>query len=239
MRRQIIVKSALFFIFIFFAASISAGDKKDAKSIFWKIESKTNRVYLLGSVHLADKSIYPLSKSVENAFDKSEILVVEADISKGNQQAIQQLTFKYGMYTPGKGLRTEIPKELYKELSIEMAKYGLDATRMDSFKPWLVATTLVQMKLMKMGFNSSYGIETHFMTKKGSKKLIELESIEFQLKLFATMSKKLQILMLKETLEDKTIGSSFERKCSRSSLPGLTNFSKPFSSYSMSSEDTK
>jgi len=51
-----------------------------SKELLWKIQSKTNTVYVLGSLHYCKKEIYPLSEKIGKAFTESEILVVEADV---------------------------------------------------------------------------------------------------------------------------------------------------------------
>ena len=48
----------------------------------WKIQGKTNAVYLLGSVHVLSKSSYPLPQPIESAYSNSSTLVFEADIAE-------------------------------------------------------------------------------------------------------------------------------------------------------------
>jgi len=58
-----------------------------SKGAFWKVSDENNTVYLLGSIHIADATLYPLSKEILNAYEKSDVLVVEADISKQEEAA--------------------------------------------------------------------------------------------------------------------------------------------------------
>ena len=51
------------------------------KAMFWKVTSKDNVAYLLGSIHLGSKSMYPLPKEIEDAFEHSALLAVEIDIN--------------------------------------------------------------------------------------------------------------------------------------------------------------
>ena len=44
---------------------------------FWEIKGNKGSVYVLGTVHVADKSFYPLEKNVLRAFDKADRLVSE------------------------------------------------------------------------------------------------------------------------------------------------------------------
>ena len=51
----------------------------------WKVSSNTATVYLLGSMHMATPEMFPLPREVEEAFAKSDTLVVEVNINKGKQ----------------------------------------------------------------------------------------------------------------------------------------------------------
>ena len=51
------------------------------KAMFWKVSSADNVAYLLGSIHLGSKDMYPLAKEIEDAFERSAALIVEVDIN--------------------------------------------------------------------------------------------------------------------------------------------------------------
>jgi len=51
---------------------------RDSKGAFWKVTDEDSTVYLLGSIHLADPTLYPLSKDILKAYEQSDYLVVEA-----------------------------------------------------------------------------------------------------------------------------------------------------------------
>jgi uncharacterized protein YbaP (TraB family) len=61
------------------------------KTFLWKVKSKTSNVYILGSIHYLKKEIYPLDGKIENAFEKSDHLVVEANISETEKVDTQKL----------------------------------------------------------------------------------------------------------------------------------------------------
>ena len=58
----------------------------DQKSFLWQITSKQNVVYVLGSVHVGNSALYPLNKTIEDAFTQSSVLAVEVDAT--DQQAM-------------------------------------------------------------------------------------------------------------------------------------------------------
>ena len=67
---------------------------RDSKNFLWKVQSKTNTVYLLGSIHFFKKELYPLNKVIEDAFDQSSIVVVEANVNDAGQADLQKLSRK-------------------------------------------------------------------------------------------------------------------------------------------------
>ena len=60
------------------AKSPSEGDER---AFFWKATNGKGVLYLLGSLHFGAQSLYPLPQMVNNAFNNSDVLVVEADIN--------------------------------------------------------------------------------------------------------------------------------------------------------------
>ena len=187
---------------------------KDSKSFLWEVRSPTTHIYLLGSVHLANKSIYPLKPSIMQAYNNSQILVVEADTQGIEKSRINKLTQKYGMYEKGTDLEKEIPKELYQELDTKLLKLHMQAGYFKTMKPWLVGLTytMVSFTMQRIGdqkqerFSQYNGIDEYFLRQARSNKkpIQELESAEFQIKLLGTMPKKEQILFLQYSLDNKS-----------------------------------
>src|SRR5215470_16334435 len=70
------------------------------RAFMWVTKSDTATVYLLGSMHAAQKDLYPLDDRIEGAFSKSDALVVEVEETELTTQAQLQLAAK-GMYPFG------------------------------------------------------------------------------------------------------------------------------------------
>src|SRR4051794_3330992 len=80
------------------APTSRADDKESGKRLFWHVTSEKGEIWLLGSIHVADESFYPLPKEIEQAYKKSNALAVEADIAKGDPAKLQELVMSKGMY---------------------------------------------------------------------------------------------------------------------------------------------
>lgn len=200
------------FIFVAIAAVLflvgtdPAYSKSKNKSFLWKVTHKNAIVYILGSIHAVDESIYPLSKNIEKSFKESSNLVVEVDILSAFNEEFINLTMKLGMYLDGDSLKNNIDKTLYENISSEIKDYGMSMDQLNYMKPWFAASTIMQLKLAKLGYNPLLGIDLYFLQKaKKTKNILELESADFQLRLLGGMPENLQELFLKQAMQDNAL----------------------------------
>jgi uncharacterized protein YbaP (TraB family) len=162
------------------------------KAMFWKVASKTGTVYLLGSIHLGSKEMYPLAGEIEEAFDGSAVVAVEADIRKVDMQKMQAMIFEKGMYAADDSLWNHVSPETRTHVQDFCAKYGMPAEAVARLKPWVVALTASTLPMMKGGMDPSLGIDNYFLQKAGSKRVVEIESAEWQVNLLSGFSDDLQ-----------------------------------------------
>ncbi len=204
MRKKVTRLLIIFFILSLLDLSAYARPaiSQSHKSFLWRVQSKTGTIYVLGSIHYLKKEIYPLNKKIEDAFDKSDVLVVEAninDISKIDIQKFMETAF----YTDNESLEKHVSKETYELTKKEFESLGIPLLIVNEQKPWFLALTLTSMELIKLGFDPNYGLDNYFLSKaSGKKKIEELESIDYQINLFSKFSDNEQDLFLLYTLKD-------------------------------------
>ncbi len=171
-------------------------------NFLWRIQSKNSTVYALGSIHLLKQDVYPLSNTIENAFDKSESLAVEANVNDIDMANLQKLLVS-AVYAEGDILDKHVSKNTLEIIKKEIDKIGLPPELFYKQKPWLLSLTLESLKLIESGYNPEYGIDKYFLSKAaGKKKIIELESIDYQINLLSGLSDSEQELFLLYTLKD-------------------------------------
>jgi uncharacterized protein YbaP (TraB family) len=182
-----------------------AGEKGGAgqKSFLWEVRSKTATAYILGSVHLAKADIYPLPPKIEESFDKAGVLALEADPAKAKDEKLLQLVLSSALY-PGNGtLREHLSRETYDLAEHELVQLGLPMESFNRTRPWFLAMTLEILELQQLGFDPAYGIDVHFAGKAaGKKRIVELESFDYQIRLMNDFSDREQELFLLYTLKD-------------------------------------
>ncbi len=198
---------AIFFVLVFVSFVIFAQEalSQSQKSFLWKIQSKTNTVYVLGSLHFFKKEIYPLSEKIENAFGQSEILVVEANVNDIRKVDIQEL-MERAFYPANDMLEKHVSPEIYELVMKETGGLGIPLELINKQRPWFLAMTLEALESLKLGFDPNYGIDKYFLSKaEGKKRILELESLDYQLNLLSGFSDKDQELLLLYTLKGLNI----------------------------------
>ncbi|PZT53627.1 TraB/GumN family protein [Paenibacillus silvae] len=174
------------------------------RGFMWEVQHNGNTVYLVGSMHVADKSFYPLRPEFEEAFAEADYLGVEVDISKAADEEQQKLVLSLGSYQDGTTLKDHISSETYSKLGDILKKNGLEPNALDAFKPWVVESTLGSLKTSTAGLEASSGVDLYFIQKAIERKIpvIELESYQSQLGMFDTFSKELQEKTLRSTIDN-------------------------------------
>lgn len=188
------------FLSVALARQVSAQEK----SFLWKVDSHQNSLYILGSIHLLNKEAYPLKQSIENAFEQTNKLVLEIDLRSANSDKVQQLMLQKGASTDGTFLHQNVSKETYESVATRAKELGIDIRLLNSFKPWIVATTMAAVKLQQLGFDSKLGIDRYFADRaiRSNKPIGGLETAEFQLGLFDQFSAKEQELLLRQSMNE-------------------------------------
>jgi len=190
----------LFLLGFFVLGEEAASQSK--KNFLWKVQSRTNTVYVLGSIHYLKKEMYPLDEKIERAFDQSDILVVEANVSDIKKDDIQKL-IENALYLDNDMLEKHIPPETYELVKKELEWLGLPLEAFNKQKPWFLALTLASLEALKLGFDPNYGTDKYFLSKAmEKKKIMGLESFDYQINLFSQLSEKDQELLLFYTLKD-------------------------------------
>lgn len=179
--------------------------KAGSKICLWKVSSESGAVlYLLGTIHIFKQEYYPLPVEMENAFQKARALLLEIDMSKQDKTKTQMLIREKGLYGAGDNLSQHIKPDTFAMLQQYCQKNSVPMENIMRMKPWLAGLTIMQLELQRLGYSMNAGIDLHFMNEAlaAGKKVIGIETEEFQLGLFASFSQDLQDSLLKLTLID-------------------------------------
>ena len=189
-----------YLLFLFFV--VTAVHAENDKAFFWQVTSGKTTVYLMGSIHFADKSFYPLRKDIVDAFNQSETLVVELDVNKIDPDAYNRVLVEKGIYKDGSTIKDIVSEETWLQLQQQLALLNISYDDIKIYKPGMLVLTLTAIQVMQMGFDPDLGIDVYFLNKAVSdqplKKIVELETLEQQMNLFLDIPDG--ELLLKESL---------------------------------------
>ncbi len=161
-----------------------------AANCLWKAASERGTFYLQGSVHLLKAKDYPLDPAIEAAYANSDTLIFETDMEEMLSPRTQQLLLEKAILPGDRTLKNELDAETYAMLEKEFAKAGLPAAMIQKFKPWFATMTLALLRMQEMGLDPNLGLDQHFHRKAMADRKPEtgLETVEFQINLFDTLS---------------------------------------------------
>jgi uncharacterized protein YbaP (TraB family) len=171
--------------------------------ILWSLQGKANKVYLLGSVHLLKES-EQLPAAVDAAYTDAEKLVMEIDMDDLDPAQMQQDVMDLAALPEGQTLQQQLGPQVYERFATQSRALGFEPTMLDNFRPWFAAITLVQMQLMKMGFDPESGVERRLTARAAAdrKSIQGLETPREQLEIMARLPEKQQREFLLYSVED-------------------------------------
>jgi uncharacterized protein YbaP (TraB family) len=195
---------ALFITTSFGLQAKTTAVEQTTKSCLWTVDTQSNKIYLLGSLHFLKQDDYPLPVSIKRAYADSQILVFETDIDAMQDPAVLAKMMELGMYSEGQNLLQNIDGSTQQLLEKKLAEFGLPIEAFSRFKPWFVALQIETVQLLQMGFSPQYGLDIYFFNKAktAGKEIRFLESTEFQINLLGKMVEQDQNAFLKQTLKE-------------------------------------
>ena len=159
-----------------------------AESSVWKATKGGNTIYLGGTVHLLRPSDYPLPPEYDDAYQASDELVFETDISALSDLSVQTRMLQQLTYSDGRSLKTVLSAEAYAALGEAVATFGMPLMMLESFKPGMVVSTLQVLSFQQMGFTPQ-GVDAYFNSRAigDGKRLGKLETVDEQIGFLAAM----------------------------------------------------
>lgn len=177
--------------------------QQGGKNFLWKVQSGTRVMYLAGSVHALTADVYPLNPAFEQAFQASDTLVEEIDLSEGDLLSLAPLLLTKGMYQDGRTFDQVVSKD-----TVAMVTKRLNSPTtvelIRPMKPWMVMLMVTALQVQQAGLNVSLGLDKYFFDKATLEKkaVIGLETAESQIDRFDRMPDRLQEQLLRSSLEE-------------------------------------
>lgn len=167
------------FISLIVAGCILSATTVYAETSLYEVTNKKGEsLYLGGTIHLLRPSDFPLPAEYQQAFDKSQMLVLETDLQKASSPEFGQKMMQQMMYTGGKNLSSELRPEVWKELQDYSAANQVPIGQLMQFKPFMVSLMMVMQQGQKSGLTQGVDFYFNQQARLQSKNIGELESAD-------------------------------------------------------------
>ena len=167
------------YIAMFFAMTLGA-----MSQIFYEVTDPAMpkaKMYLLGSIHVADSSFYPLDKRIYDAFDESEALITEMNLQE--KEVLNASISKALCYAEGDSLKNHIADTTFSMLSKYFEANQVPERLFERFTPAFITIIIEQIETEKAGLTFEEGIDMYFTKIAEDRNIIGLETAEQQIEL--------------------------------------------------------
>ncbi len=199
------MKYLLCVIFLFNCLLVSS------QSSVWLIEGKEFKMYVGGSIHILREQDYPLPEEFEEAYNNSEVLVLEVDLNPNKSLDYLSTMIGLTLYPSNKSLKTELRKDVYEKLDSAFIANGLILENLIGYKPVMAILTLGIVELHKIGVNTK-GVDKYFFEKaiESERSLLSLESVDYQIDVLAKLGEDNENEFVLYSLEESNQYREFE-----------------------------
>lgn len=205
-------------------AKPAAAPKKDAAAFVadgagdgsvWVVDGPNGgRLYLCGTIHILREKDYPLAPAYEAAYMYSNKLVLELPPGAASSAELTSRMSQLGLYPAGTTLEANVGKDTWEAVKKWASKHSMDTATLNRFRPWFLALMITSMEYAALGAKSDKGVDSHFedRARKDGKPAEGLETVEFQIQLFASLNEKQQRELLEQTLgEVSSVEEEYEK----------------------------
>jgi uncharacterized protein YbaP (TraB family)/type 1 glutamine amidotransferase len=135
-----------------------------AQSSVWQVTRGTNTLYLGGTCHVLRPGDFPLPAEFDQAFDASEVVYFETDISRMQSDEMQRVVATHGMFTDGTTLEKVLSPAAWRAVRTYCENAGLPLAEINRFKPWFFTLMTAALELQKIGV-SAEGVDLYYFRK--------------------------------------------------------------------------
>ncbi|WP_124099770.1 TraB/GumN family protein [Ruminococcus sp. Marseille-P6503] len=176
------------------SSSAEPQESSEITPLMWEVTSEDGtKITMLGSMHALKDEVYPLPEKIAEAYESSDILAVECDISTVSTNFTIQLKQLENMYyEDGTTIKDHLPAEIYNGLVGFVKSCGLDIDNFETFKLWALNSQMELLAAQQTDLDSGNGIDSYLldMAHDDGKEIYEVESVEFQLDLLMNLSEE-------------------------------------------------
>lgn len=164
-----------------------------------------NKIYLFGSIHIANTNKLNFPDYVNNAFNQSNYIACEFDLIEfqKDQNKVMQM-MQDMLYQDGSTIKDHLSTNTYNKLVNFLKEKEMYSEIYDIYKPIFFESLITNIMANDTKIATNDGIDAYFLNKakKEGKKILEIESADYQTNLLSNFSDKLYELMLVDLIDN-------------------------------------
>jgi len=181
--------------------------KEEITPLMYEItkEGSNNKIYLFGSIHLANTKEFTFPKYLIDAYNNSHYLACEFDTVAYEKDTERQTQDVLKMlYEDGSTINEHLNSETYEKLVNFLKEKKLYSSLYDVYKPYFFESLITLALANDSNIKSNSGIDDYFLkkAKKDSKTILEVETSDFQTDLLLSFSDSLYEIMINDAIDN-------------------------------------
>ena len=167
-------------------------------------DASGNVLWLFGSIHVGKEEFYPLPDYVTDAFNSSDALAVEADVSSMTESTVGLMqSMKSLIYTDGTTIKDHVSEETYTAGVATLKELGLYSSLLDYYCPSMWWSLIESGMILQTDVDATLGVDMHLLelAAEDGKEIREIESVAFQYEMLGEFSDELQEALLESAIE--------------------------------------
>lgn len=178
------------------AASVNQVMKEPSCGILYRISGGKNEMYLLGSIHVGTREMYPMGRHIQDTLQLADVLVFECDTASPEAAAATA-----ALMSSDQPLSQVLSQECLERVELAAHELGYSMERLNQLKPWAVTSTFTLAAAARemdaaRKTASAYGVENMVRKQASDKSMLYLETPQEQLQVMESFSPELQEYLL-------------------------------------------
>ncbi len=173
--------------------------------LLWRAQAADDRsgvLYLFGSVHVGSDSTPAFTSEIEDAYARSDELVVELDASGASEARIAESMASRVLLDPPNKIQDVLTEQTLSLLVAYLEQREFPFAAIEGMKPWYVTNLLVDMEIREAGYAPEFGVDHHFLERsRGAIPVVALETPEQQIDILDELPLAIQEVMLRDALD--------------------------------------
>lgn len=185
----------------------------------WVVKDSDSTIYLLGTLHMVKPGTEWRTEKINAAFAASEEVWLET--SDLNDPKAQALVLLHG-FDYDRPLSEKLAPEMQKRLAEVAEGLALDPAELESMRPWMVATTISMMQMMRDGYDVMTGVDQVLEddAKANGKRIVNFATPEQHIMILAGLPEDVEVEYLMEALVDAEMSRSASERISDAWVSG-------------------